>query len=131
MTDPDGDSGAFPPRLVYDDDCGFCTWCAEYADARGEFELVGFEELTPDQLARLPDDYDECFHLLTQERVYSCGEALEETMARLQTPSQYTAHLFRQIPGHDDLREVGYRFVADNRATFAKIARREPPARQQ
>ncbi len=118
------------PRLVYDDDCGFCTWCAEYAAERGEFELVGFSDLSPDQLARLPEDYEECAHLLTQDRVYSCGAALEEAMARLESPSRYAALLFRQVPEHETLRERGYRFVADNRVTFGKVARRDPPARR-
>jgi len=121
---------AHPPRLVFDDDCGFCTWCAEYAAARGEFELVGFSDLSPDQLARLPDDYESCAHLLTQDRVYSCGEALEEAMARLETPARLSAVAFRQLPGHESLRERGYRFVADNRVSFGKLARREPPARE-
>ncbi|MFC7237174.1 thiol-disulfide oxidoreductase DCC family protein [Saliphagus sp. GCM10025317] len=119
------------PRLVYDDDCGFCTWCAEYADARGAFELVGFEELSPDQLARLPDDYETCAHLLTQDRVYSCGEALEEAVARLETPDRFVARAFQRLPGHSRLREWGYRAVADNRVLFGKIASRDPPARQQ
>ncbi|MFP9192346.1 thiol-disulfide oxidoreductase DCC family protein [Natronosalvus vescus] len=119
-----------PPRLVYDDDCGFCTWCAEYADARGEFELVGFEELSPDQLARLPDDYENCAHLLTEDRVYSCGEALEEAVARLESPSKYAARGLRRLPAHERIRERGYRLVADNRVLFGKVARRDPPARQ-
>lgn len=133
MTDADS-AGAFdarerPPRLVYDDDCGFCTWCAEYAAARGEFELVGFEELTPDQLSRLPDDYEACAHLLTAERVYSCGAAIEETLARVETPSRFLARAFRRLPGNDTVRESLYREVADRRALFGRVASRTPPAR--
>ena len=118
------------PRLVYDDDCGFCTWCAEFAAERGEFELVGFEELTPDQLARLPDDYEECAHLLTDDRVYSCGAAIEETMTRVETPSRHLAAAFQQLPGTESVRESLYREVADRRALFGKLASREPPARR-
>ncbi|WP_276255243.1 thiol-disulfide oxidoreductase DCC family protein [Halomontanus rarus] len=118
-----------PARLVYDDDCGFCTWCAEYAAARGEFELVGFSELTPDQRARLPDEYEECAHLLTQNAVYSCGEAIEEALARVDSPVRWPVEGFRLVPRRDRIREPLYRLVADNRDLFGKIVRREPPAR--
>lgn len=120
-----------PPRLVYDDDCGFCTWCVEYAAARGEFEPVGFSELTPDQRARLPEDYEDCSHLLTQDAVYSCGEGLEEAIARFETPERYLALAFRLLPRRDRLREGGYRAVAGNRDLFGRIARCDPPARRE
>ncbi len=120
----------YPPRLVYDDDCGFCTWCARYAAARGSFEVVGFTELTPDQLARLPDEYEDCAHLLTQTAVYSCGAAIEEAMARVETPSRYLALAFKRLPKRTGLRERGYRVLADNRDLLGKIVRCEPPARQ-
>lgn len=119
------------PRLVYDDDCGFCTWCAEFAAERGSFELVGFSELTPDQRARLPDDYEECAHLLTDDGVYSCGEAIEETMVRLETPSRHAARAFRELPASDRVREPLYRTVADHRALFGRLASRRPPARRE
>ena len=35
-----------PPRLVYDDRCGFCTWATEFAIRRADFEPVGFGDLT-------------------------------------------------------------------------------------
>ncbi|GAB7018915.1 thiol-disulfide oxidoreductase DCC family protein [Halostagnicola bangensis] len=124
------ESESATPRLVFDDDCGFCTWCAEYAAERGEFELVGFRDLTPDQLARLPDEYEDCAHLLTQDAVYSCGEAIEEVGTRLETPSRHLAAAFRQLPGAEEAREPLYRRVADNRDLFGKIVRRDPPARE-
>ena len=128
-TDSRSDREMNPPRLVYDDDCGFCTWCAEFAAERGEFDLVGFSELTNDQVARLPAEYEECAHLLTDEAVYSCGEAIEETLARVETPSHLLALAFRQLPGHETVREPLYREVANRRALFGKLASREPPAR--
>lgn len=118
------------PRLVFDDDCGFCTWCAEFAAERGEFELVGFRDLTPDQLARLPEDYEECAHLLTRNGVYSCGEAIEEIGTRLETPARHLAVAFRRLPGTEGAREPLYRRVADNRDLFGRIVSRTPPARE-
>lgn len=120
-----------PPRLVYDDDCGFCTWCAEFAAERASFELVGFRDISPDQLARLPTDYETCAHLLTDDAVYSCGAAVEEALARVETPARYPALAFRLVPAEDrrEVRERLYRFVADNRDRFGRVVSREPPAR--
>ncbi|WP_122088797.1 thiol-disulfide oxidoreductase DCC family protein [Halalkalicoccus subterraneus] len=113
-----------PPRLVYDDDCGFCTWCVEYADSRGAFEPVGFSELTPDQRARLPDDYESCVHLLTDDAVYSCGRAVEEIGARLGPAERTTVKLFRMVPGYDRSREWLYEVIADQRALWGRFVRR-------
>jgi predicted DCC family thiol-disulfide oxidoreductase YuxK len=113
-----------PPRLVYDDGCGFCRWCAEYADTRGVFELVEFSDLTPDQRARLPDEYESCVHLLTDDRVFSCGAAVEEVLARLGPPERTAVRLFRLLPDHDRLREPLYRAVADRRALFGRVRSR-------
>ncbi|GAB3032652.1 DUF393 domain-containing protein [Natronobiforma cellulositropha] len=120
----------FPPRLVFDDDCGFCTWCAEFAAVRGQFDLVGFSDLSPDQLARLPDGYDDCAHLLTDDAVYSCGEAIEEALTRVDTPARLPAEAFRLLPARAGVRESLYRTLADNRDLLGKVARREPPARK-
>ncbi len=120
-----------PPRLVYDDDCGFCTWCVRQATKRGEFDVVGFSELTPDQRARLPADYEDCSHLLTEDAVYSCGEGLEEAIARFDTPARYLALAFGHLPAgsRERIREAGYRAVADRRGLFGRIVSCEPPAR--
>lgn len=119
-----------PPRLVYDDDCGFCTWSAEFVARHGEFELVGFSELTPDQRARLPPEYERCAHLLTDRRVYSCGEAMEEAFSRTDLRSSEVVPLLRRLPGHTKRREQGYRWIANNRDLFGKVLSRDPPARQ-
>ncbi|THE66642.1 DUF393 domain-containing protein [Salinadaptatus halalkaliphilus] len=129
--DASGPGQSYPPRLVFDDVCGFCTWCAVFAAKRGEFELVGFSDLSPDQLARLPDDYEECTHLLTDEAVYSCGEAVEETLARVETPSRLLAQAFRQLPNRETTRESLYREVADRRDVFGRLVSCTPPARQE
>lgn len=128
---PTSDMDDHPPRLVYDDDCGFCTWCVRQAAKRGEFEPVGFSELTPDQKARLPEDYEDCSHLLTDDTVYSCGEGMAEAIARFDTPARYLALAFRHVPGRERVLETGYRAVADNRGLFGKVARCDPPARKE
>lgn len=103
------------PRLVYDDDCGFCKWCVRQLLRAGEFTPVGFAELTPDQTARLPDEYENCMHLLTDDAVYSCGEALTQSVAHTGRIGRALVDAGHRLPGWERLREHGYRWVADRR----------------
>lgn len=117
-----------PPRLVYDDRCGFCTWCTEFALRRGHFEPVGFSELTPDQRDRLPADLEASAHLLTDDAVYSGGEAVEQTLARIYPFLDPVFATLRRIPGYAWLRESLYRFGADRRDLLGKLRSSSPPA---
>ncbi|GGL46536.1 thiol-disulfide oxidoreductase DCC family protein [Halocalculus aciditolerans] len=119
---------AHPPRIVYDDECGFCTWCARFAARHGDFELVGFHELTPDQLARLPDDYEHCAHLLTDDAVYDCGASAEHVIRHLVPALDGVFHALNYVPGYAALRERTYRWAADRRALWGKLLRECPPA---
>jgi predicted DCC family thiol-disulfide oxidoreductase YuxK len=119
-----------PPRLVFDDECGFCTWCARFAARHGDVELVGFHELSPDQLARLPDDYERSAHLLTDDAVYSAGEAIERTLVYDFPELEPVFDALRAVPGYAALRERLYRWGADNRVLLGRIVRDDPPAKQ-
>lgn len=110
------------PRLVYDDDCGFCMWCTRWALRFGEFEPVGFAELTPDQRARLPENWEDCMHLLTDDAVYSCGEGLEQTAAHCGLIGRTVIRVLRKLPKWEAIRERGYRWVADRRAIWGRYA---------
>jgi len=116
------------PRLVYDDDCGFCTWCAAFARRHADVEPVGFGELSPDQRARLPEDYETCAHLLTDERVYSCGAAVERALGEINPVVGALFTALRRVPGYPSLRERLYRWGADRRDWWGKIVRKSPPA---
>lgn len=121
------------PQLVYDDDCGFCTWCAAWAVRHGEFDPVGFAELTAEQRARLPTDYEECAHLLTDDAVYSCGEATEEVLARIDE-IPIPPELFDFLGGFADYerrREDAYRWVANRRDQWGKVVSADPPVRRE
>ena len=113
------------PTIVYDDDCGFCTWCAAYAAGQGEFDLIGFSELTDDQRARLPDDWEQCVHLLTEDAVYSCGKAVEQTVGRFGPLARRAVRLVSRLPMYPTLRERLYRWGADHRDWWGKIVRAE------
>ncbi|MFB6136315.1 MAG: thiol-disulfide oxidoreductase DCC family protein [Halobacteriaceae archaeon] len=113
-----------PPRLVYDDDCGFCTRGVRFFARHGDFELVGFSALSPDQRARLPTEYERCMHLLTDDAVYSCGRAAEECLARLDGVPATLFVLARAVPGYERLRDGAYRYVADHRSLLGRLSRR-------
>jgi len=117
--------------LVYDDDCGFCTWWAEEIARRADVDLVGFSELTDEMRARLPEDYEACAHLLTGGEVYSCGEAIEQALVRsdLLEESNPVVEFAREFDEYEQLRERAYRFVADRRDFFGKFVSKTPPAR--
>jgi predicted DCC family thiol-disulfide oxidoreductase YuxK len=115
------------PRLVYDDDCGFCTWCADWAVRNGEFEPVGFSTLTEEDRDRLPDDYEDCVHLLTDEAVYSCGAATEEVIARTDTVPPEIFDFLNGFSDYERFREDAYRMVADRRDQLGKVVSVDPP----
>jgi predicted DCC family thiol-disulfide oxidoreductase YuxK len=116
------------PRLVYDDDCGFCTWCAVVARERTDVVPVGFSELTPALRARLPEGYETCVHLLTDDAVYSCGAAVERTLARIHPALSGLFALLRRVPGYPTIRERLYRWGAERRDLWGKVVRARPPA---
>ena len=86
-------------------------------------DLVGFSELTNEMRARLPPDFERCAHLVTDARVYSCGEAMERAYEQTGLPPSRLLPLFRRIPGCDPLRERVYRVVANNRPLIGWLIR--------
>ena len=116
--------------LVYDDDCGFCTWWADYFAQRTDIELVGFGDLTDEHLERLPDDYESCAHLLADEAVYSCGEAVEQSFARADVPpgAAELARFLGQFEDYERVRERLYREVADRRDLWGQFVSKERPS---
>jgi len=115
--------------FVYDDDCGFCTWWAEFFAEVTAVEIVAFSALDDSLRERLPDDYERCAHLVTEDEVYSCGEAIEQTFARsaIGRPAEPLIELFRQSALYEDVREGSYRQVADRRALWGKVLSRDEP----
>ena len=105
------------PQLVYDDTCYVCTWVTEHAIYYGPFELVGLSNVTDDQRNRLPENFEECSHLLTNETVYWCGEAIERMFSVL----AIVFGLLRRTPDYPAVRERLYRIVADNRPLIRKV----------
>ncbi|MFW6003020.1 MAG: thiol-disulfide oxidoreductase DCC family protein [Halanaeroarchaeum sp.] len=118
--------------LVYDDDCGFCTWWADFFAANAPVRIVGFSRLPSDLEDRLPADYERCAHYVTEEAVYSCGEAVEVALRRSGLlPGWLPWRALDQFGPYVWLRERGYRWVADNRGQLGRIVSKRPPARRE
>lgn len=109
--------------LVYDDDCGFCTRSARFVARHSSVVIVGFSEMTPALRERLPPTYRECVHYLTDDAIYSCGEAVERAVAETDLAPAWVFTVLRHVPGYSFARERGYRLVADNRSTVSAFIR--------
>ena len=113
-----------PPILVYDDDCGFCTRSALWVGERSEVVLVGFSELPDDLRTRLPANWRDCAHLVTDDGVSSCGEAMERAFELTGQLGSGLLPSLRKLPGYAAVREVGYRWIANNRPLVSRVTRR-------
>jgi len=118
--------------LVYDDDCGFCTWWADFFAPRTDLRVVGFTDLDESLRERLPEDYERCSHVVTDDGVFSCGGSLEE--ATLHT--RFGRHLrpvvewLRSVGAYRAVREGAYGWVARNRGRLGRVLSKTPPARR-
>jgi predicted DCC family thiol-disulfide oxidoreductase YuxK len=120
-------------RLVYDDDCGFCTYAALWVVERGaDVELVAFSELSNADRERLPPDWERCAHLLTEEGRFSCGASMTRAYERTDGPFARWLPYLRRVPGFAVVRELAYRVVAANRDWFGRhVGTRTPPTGNQ
>lgn len=112
-------------RMVYDDDCGFCTWCARQGVRFADVEAVAFSDVGPDQETRLPPDWRESAHLLTDDAVYSGGGAIEQVLARMHPALDVVFAGLRRVPGYPWLRERLYHWAAAHRDWWGQVVRRE------
>ena len=119
--------------LVYDDDCGFCTWWADVFDTRSDLRIVGFRDLTDEMRDRLPDNYEDCAHLVTDDEVYSCGASIDEAIVRADVsgPIDDVVVFLRQFDDYEQYRERAYQWVANNRDRLGTYVSKTPPARQE
>jgi predicted DCC family thiol-disulfide oxidoreductase YuxK len=125
------------PKLVYDDDCHFCTWSATFAVKRSDIQPVrlskvqaGESRLTEDERERLPDGYEECAQLITDDAVYSCGAATEESLVIAGTLPADLVDFLRQFDDYERLREAVYHVTSNNRDVISNVISRDPPVSQ-
>lgn len=111
------------PILLFDDDCGVCTDAARWVAERDAVELVGFSDVSDDVVERLPAEWRSCAHLITDDSVYSCGEAMERAFLLTDHWGTRPVGVARRLPGYARIREVGYRIFASNRPAVARLRR--------
>ena len=119
--------------FVYDDDCGFCTWCAQQLLDHSDLDVVGFSQLADAERDRLPEDWEDGAHLLTDDEVYSFGEAIEQAFARSDVAppaTDDTLGCLRQFRDYNRLREKLYREAADRRDLWGMLVRQDTPIRR-
>lgn len=117
--------------FVYDDDCGFCSWWASFVARHTDLGIAGFSALTDAERDRLPEDYEACAHLLTDEEVLSCGAAIEAVLARAGVLPARVRLLLGQAADYGPLRERLYRAGADRREVWGRLVSAEPPTRRE
>ena len=125
------------PKLVYDDDCHFCTWSATFAVRRSNIQPVrlsrvqeGKSRLSDDERDRLPDGYEKCAQLITEDAVYSCGAATEQSLVIAGVRSEKLIEFLRQFEDYERLREAVYHFTSDHRNIISNVISRDPPVSQ-
>ena len=122
------------PKLVYDDTCHFCTWSAVFAVRRSDIQPVrlsnvqsGESRLSDGERERLPDGYEECAQLITEDAVYSCGAATEQSLVLAGTLPRGLVEFLNGFEAYETLRERAYHLLSDNRGKVAPLVGREPP----
>jgi len=125
------------PKLVYDDDCHFCTWSATFAVRRSDIQPVrlsrvqnGTSRLDENERARLPEGYEECAQLITPDAVHSCGAAMEQSLVIAGVLPESLVDALRRSDDYERVRETGYHFLSNNRDYLATVIDREPPVSQ-
>lgn len=117
--------------FVYDDACGFCSWWAVTFAERTDLGVVGFSALTDEERERLPEEYEDCAHLVTEEAVYSCGAAVEEGLRRGGLVPGEVFEFLGQFHDYPTYRERIYHEAADRRDLWGLLVSSDPPARRE
>lgn len=125
------------PKLVYDDTCQFCTWSATYVVRRSDIQPVrlsdvqeGESPLTDEERKRLPDGYEECAQLITEDAIYSCGAATEQSLVIAGTLPSGLVDFLRNFEDYERLREMVYHLASNNRDIISNVISRDPPVSQ-
>lgn len=114
-------------KLVYDDECKFCTWAAAFATRRSDLEPVGMAWLTDEEKEQLPHDYTECAQLIIGDAVYSCGEATERAFVRAGVLPEDLVESLRENAAYIGLREGLYHFMSNHTDLWANVLHEEAP----
>jgi predicted DCC family thiol-disulfide oxidoreductase YuxK len=112
--------------VLYDRDCGFCTWSADWigrADRAGRLRIVALQDAPLDPgLAPIAAERDlRCaLHAVDEDGVvHAGGAAVLSIQERLPGGALITA--WRRLPGAAELAEWAYRIAARNRDWLGRL----------
>lgn len=107
--------------IVYDDDCGFCTDSVEFLASVSDrgYELVGFSDLGGELEGKLPEGYEECFHVVSGDSVFSCGVGVRYVLSGGDLGS--VRYRLVSMPVFKESIDGGYEFIAENRGLVSKL----------
>lgn len=113
------------PVVLYDADCGFCTWIVDRIAARvapGSIEIVPLQASRADELlaGRVDERAKwESWHFVEPDALYSGGEAVPRVL-RYVKGGRILGRLTERFPRATD---AAYRFTARNRDRFGRVVR--------
>ncbi|MFI5255379.1 MAG: thiol-disulfide oxidoreductase DCC family protein [Candidatus Limnocylindrales bacterium] len=112
--------------VLYDRDCGFCTWAADWIrrfDRDGRLSIVALQDAPADpDLAPVAESHDlRCaLHAVDEDgTVHRGGDAILEIQERLPGGAWITA--WRTLPFSADLAEWAYATAARNRDVLGRL----------
>jgi predicted DCC family thiol-disulfide oxidoreductase YuxK len=119
-------SNEAPFTVLYDRDCGFCTWSADWirrADREGRLRIVALQDAPDDpDLAPIAAERDlRCaLHAVDEHGVvHAGGDAVLSIQERLPGGAIITA--WRGLPGTAELAEWAYAITARNRDRLGRL----------
>lgn len=112
--------------LLFDGDCGVCSWSAEVAkrmDQRREFTIEPYQMFDECELMRFGINYEKCsraLQVITRKgRVYAGAFGVNYFLWR-RFPWSLAVLLIHAIPGLLLFEMIGYRIVANNRGRISQ-----------
>jgi len=112
------------PRLVYDGDCGFCSYWARYWQklTGDSVEYRTYQEVAA-QYPTIPlEDFRRAVQYITPEGQHAgAAEASFLTLSHARGKRLWLA-LYRNLPGFAAISELAYAFIAVHRQAFYRIS---------
>ena len=112
------------PLLVYDGDCGFCTYWANYWQklTRDRVEYRPYQEVAARYPAISQADFQRAVQFVALDgHVASAAEASFLTLSHARGKGFWLA-LYRNLPGFAGISELAYAFIAAHRPAFFRVS---------
>ncbi len=113
-----------PALLIYDGECGFCTyWAKRWREKSSEaIAIAPLQDETGWPSAVTRQDLEQAVHLVEHDEVYRGAEAVFKVLAYGRWYG-WLLWLYRYMPGVGPMMEWGYRWVANHRQFVSRWTR--------